>query len=117
MPRRHVIESLEKAKHIREMLDSKKAQDIVLIDVRNQSTITDFYLIASGMSSPHLKAMYGDVKHQLKQEKEQCYRSSGSPEAGWMVLDYVDVIIHLFSPEAREYYAIESLWDQAPRID
>jgi ribosome-associated protein len=99
------------------MLEDKKASDIVIIDVRNSSTITDFYVIASGMSSPHLKATCGEIKHLLKQQKIQCYRSSGTPEAGWMVLDYVDVIVHIFMPEAREFYAIESLWDQAPRID
>jgi len=98
-------------------MDEKKAQDIVIIDVRKESAITDFYVIASGMSSPHLKALIGDLKHQLKQENVQCYRCSGEPEGGWMVLDYVDVITHVFSPEAREYYDIESLWDQAPRVD
>ena len=112
-----VIDSLATAKHIREILEDKKAQDVVIIDVRGESTVTDFYVIASGMSTPHLKAMFGDIKHQLKQEDIRCYRSSGIPEAGWMVLDYVDVIVHIFIPEAREYYAIESLWDQAPRID
>lgn len=111
------IESLEQAKRIRELMEDKKAQDIVIIDVRKESTVTDFYVIASGMSSPHLKAVIGDVKHQLKQEGIQCYRSSGTPEAGWMVLDYVDVIMHIFSPEAREFYDIESLWGQAPRVD
>jgi ribosome-associated protein len=117
MPRRLVIESLEKAKHIREIMRNKKAQDMVIIDVRGESTITDFYVIASGMSSPHLKALFGDIKHQLKQEKIQCYRSSGMSDAGWMVVDYVDVIVHIFSPEAREFYDIESLWEEAPRID
>lgn len=98
-------------------MEGKKAQDIVIIDVRKESTITDFYIIASGMSSPHLKAVAGDITHQLKQEGLYCYRSSGEAGGGWMVVDYVDVIIHIFSPEAREYYDIESLWDQAPRID
>lgn len=114
---RPTIESLEQAKHIRQIMDDKKAQDIVIIDVRKESTITDFYVIASGMSSPHLKAVSGDLTHQLKQEGVYCYRSSGEASGGWVIVDYVDVIIHIFSPEAREYYDIESLWDQAPRID
>lgn len=84
--------------------------------MRKLSTVTDYYVVVSGMSPPHLKALYGDVQHQLKQVGIQCYRRSGVPDAGWMVLDYVDVIIHIFLPEAREFYAIESLWDQADRI-
>jgi len=114
---RSTIDSLATAKHIRELLDEKKAQDIVIIDVRGESTVTDFYVIASGMSTPHLKAMFSDIRHQLKQEGIQCYRSSGVSEAGWVVLDYVDVIVHIFLPETRDYYAVESLWEQAPRID
>jgi len=69
------------------------------------------------MSAPHLKALFGDIQHQLKKEGVMCYRSSGMPEGGWMVLDYVDVIIHIFDPEAREFYDIESLWDKAIRIE
>jgi ribosome-associated protein len=99
------------------MLEDKKAQDIVVLDLRGQSSITDFYVVASGMSSPHIKALFGDIQHQLKQEGVMCYRRAGVPEGGWMVLDYFDVIIHIFEPEAREFYAIESLWDKAARVE
>lgn len=117
MPEIAPSESLETAKHIRTIMDEKKAQDIVIVDVRGKSSITDFYVIASGMSAPHLKALYEDLRQRLKQEDTRSYRCAGTSNAGWMVLDYVDVIVHIFLPEAREYYAIESLWDQAPRID
>jgi ribosome-associated protein len=103
-------------KRIRDLLDDKKAQDVVILDVREQSTITDFYVIASGMSMPHLKALFEDVQQQLKQEDVMCYRRAGTPEAGWMVLDYVDVVTHILLPETRDYYAFESLWEGAPRI-
>jgi ribosome-associated protein len=89
---------------------------MVAFDVREESAITDYYIVASGMSGPHVKALYGAVLHQLKQDHIPCYRRSGVADAGWMVLDYVDVIIHIFLPEAREFYDIESLWDQADRI-
>jgi len=115
--RRPAIEALALTKRIREILEDKKAQNTVVLDVREDSTITDYYVITSGMSAPHLKALFGDIQHQLKQEGVQCYRRAGTPEAGWMVLDYVDVITHIFVPETREFYAIESLWEQAPRID
>ncbi len=101
---------------MREILEEKKAQNIVVLDVREQSSITDYYVVVSGMSGPHLKALYGDVQHQLKQDDIQCYRRSGNSDGGWLVLDYFDVIIHMFLPESREFYAIESLWDHVDRI-
>jgi ribosome-associated protein len=70
--------------------------------------------VVSGMSKPHLKALYGEVQHQLKQEGIQCYRRAGMAEGGWMVLDYVDVVIHIFLPESREFYALEELWTARP---
>jgi ribosome-associated protein len=60
--------------------------------------------------------MFNDVQHTLKQEGAYCYRRSGSPESGWMVLDYVDVVMHIFSGEMRTYYAIEELLEGAPRL-
>lgn len=107
-----VIEALALAlaERIREILDEKKAADITVIDVRGSSTVTDYTIIATGMSSPHIRALYEDVQHQLKQEGVMCYRRSGEMEGGWMVLDYVNVIVHLFLPETREYYSLETLW-------
>lgn len=99
---------------IREILDEKKAADIAVLDVRGASTVTDYTIIATGTSSPHIRALYDEVQHQLKQEGVSCYRRSGETEGGWMVLDYVGVIVHLFLPETRAYYALETLWDSAP---
>lgn len=79
--------------------------------------MTDYYVIATGTSAPHLKALYNGVEIALKAEGAQCYRKAGIPEGGWMVLDYVDVIIHVFTKEAREYYAIESLWGKECSTD
>jgi ribosome-associated protein len=80
------------------------------MDVRRRSSVTDYYVIATGTSAPHLKALQNGVEVALKAKGECCYRKAGIPEGGWMVLDYIDVIVHIFSKEAREYYAIESLW-------
>ena len=98
------------------LLDEQKAQDVVALDVKGQSSVTDYYVIASGLSAPHLKAIFNDLQVALKTEGVPCYRRSGEPEGGWMVLDYVDVIIHVFLPEQRSYYALEALWDQATRV-
>jgi len=106
---------LDLAKKAQEILEDGKAQDVVLLDVRKLTSVTDHLLIVSGMSSPHLKAMFGDTQVELKKLGVSCYRKAGTPEGGWMVLDYVDLIIHLFMPEMRQYYAIEELWAQAPQ--
>ena len=99
------------------VMSEKHGIDVNLWDVREISGITDFYLVTSGTSTPHLKALFNEVQVSLKQEGAQCYRKSGVPESGWLVIDYVDLIIHIFSKELREYYAIEALWAEAPRLE
>ncbi len=109
--------TLELAQAARTFLDDKKARDTVLLDVREHSSVTDYYLITTGLSAPHLKAIFSDLQVELKKTLGvTCYRKSGEPEGGWMVLDYFDLIIHVFLPEQREYYALETLWDQVPRV-
>ncbi len=61
--------------------------------------------------------MFNNVQIELKKDSVNCYRRAGDPESGWMVLDYVDVIIHIFSQDARQHYAVEDLWAEAPRVD
>ncbi len=84
--------------------------DLVVLDVRNRSTVTDWIVVASGMSKPHIKALYEDVLVRLKHEGTPCYRHNGEVEGGWVVLDYVDVVVHIFTAEARDYYQVEDLW-------
>ena len=94
---------------IRTALDEQKGEKLKTMDVRRRSPVTDYYVIATGTSAPHLKALYNGVEISMKAKGVQCYRKAGIPEGGWMVLDYVDVIVHIFSKEAREYYALETL--------
>ena len=108
---------LELANEARTVLNDKHGEDITLLDVRGMSGVTDFYLMVSGGSTPHLKAMYNDLQVVLKKRGIHCYRKSGIPECGWLILDYVDVVIHIFAKEARSYYALEDLWQDAPRLD
>ena len=84
--------------------------------MRGVSEITDYVVIACGSSPPHLKALFEEVLHALKARKVRCYRRSGVPEGGWLVIDYIDAVIHIFSPESRRYYAIEELWAKAPLV-
>ena len=115
--RKTAINPLELARLARQALDRKKGKDIRLLDVRNISDLTDYTVIASGSSPPHLKALLSEVQHEMKQRGVLSHRKTGDPESGWLVLDYVDVVIHIFSPSLREYYAVEELWSQAPEID
>ena len=83
-------------------LEGAKAADVKTYDVRGKSGLTDFFVVATGAAAPHLKA--------LAKALPKAYRTSGDPESGWIVVDYIDVVVHVFSPEARAYYALEKLW-------
>ena len=89
----------------------------MLLDVKDLSSVTDFYLICSGTSGPHIKALAEEVDVALKHEGAPCFKKSGTPDSGWMVIDYVDVVIHVFSAEMRDYYDLERLWKDAVRLD
>lgn len=97
-------------------LESKQAHNIRMFDVRGLSSVTDFYIVASGTSAPHLKALIAETQHHLKDLGVSSYRTSGDPDSGWVVIDFVHAVAHVFSPEAREYYAIEGLWATAKEI-
>lgn len=104
------------AEAAREALDERHGEDIVLLDVREHTSIMDYVVIVSGSSPPHLKALFREVQHQLKRSEITVYRRAGKPECGWMVLDYIGTVIHIFSPDARRHYALEELWAKAPRL-
>jgi ribosome-associated protein len=78
--------------------------------VRGKSPLTDFFVVATGAAAPHLKALVAETQAAMKDAGVQSYRTSGDPESGWIVVDYFDVVVHVFSPEARAYYALEKLW-------
>jgi ribosome-associated protein len=101
----------------REAMLSRKGEDVVVLDVRGQSSVTDFYVIASGSAAPHLKAMLSEIQHALKLAGAPPGRRSGQPDDGWVVLDCYDVVMHMLLKDLREYYAIEELWAGAPRVD
>lgn len=93
----------------------KQARDIRVYDLRGLSGITDFTVICSGSSGPHLKALMSSVQAAIKKEMAATLpRRGGDPDSGWIVIDLIDTIIHIFEPELREYYAIEALWASAP---
>ncbi len=85
--------------------------------MRRHSPLADYVIIASASSTPHLKALQGHVARQLRERSgTRCHRQSGDPDSAWIVMDFFDVVLHLFLPEAREYYDIEGLWQDAPDV-
>lgn len=97
-------------------LTDKKAEDIKTYDVRGISGLCDAFVVATGTAAPHLRGLVSGVQVALKEKGATFFRVSGAPDSGWMVLDFVDVVIHVFSPEARAYYAIEKLWETAKPV-
>jgi len=100
----------------KEALLSKRRRIITVFDVHNTSPVTDYYMIASGSTAAQLKAMANAVATTLKDTGFKI-RVSGVPDDGWVVVDLFDVVIHIFQKETREYYSIEELWADNPRVE
>ncbi len=100
----------------REALEKHKGRDVVLLDVRKLSNVTDYYLMATGTSVPHIKALTDEVTVALKKRDVRCYGKSGTPDSQWVALDFIDLVVHVFSAETRAYYALEELWSDAERV-
>lgn len=95
----------------------KKAEDIVALDLRGISTFTDFFVICSGTSDPHLKAIASEIESKLRLEHQRrAVAIDGSPASQWVIADYGDVVVHIFHQTKREYYSLEDLWSDAPRL-
>lgn len=111
------MESKKLALLCRELADNKKAENIVVLDVREISSITDFFVIASGNNEPHLRAISEEILDKLRDEYHLRPRAiDGNLQAAWLVLDYFDVIVHVMRNDVREHYDLEGLWGDAPRV-
>jgi ribosome-associated protein len=110
--------SAELAERIAAIASDKKAIDIRVIDLRGIVSYTDFFVIASGNTERQAKAIHDAIYEELKsgagEERLLPRRTEGAREARWILLDYWDVVVHIFTPEAREYYRLENLWGEAP---
>lgn len=105
------MEAEKQAEIVAKALADRKGSDIKVYDVRGKSPLADFFVVATGAAAPHLKALIAESQAAMKAAGVMSYRTSGDPESGWIVVDYVDVVVHVFSPEARAYYALEKLWN------
>ncbi len=101
-----------------EFAASKKAEDIVGLDLRGLSSFTDFFVICSGTSEPHLKAIAGEIQDRLKKDHGvRPLAVDGYPLSQWIVIDYQDVIVHIFHEQKRAFYSLEDLWSDAGRLE
>lgn len=104
------METAEKLKLITDALEDKKGADIVTIDVREKTGLCDYFVICSGRSTPQVKALCDNVEEKLKKLDVLKLRTDGYSEGRWIVMDYGDIIVHLFQDQQRLFYHLERLW-------
>ncbi len=100
-----------------EVARDKLGEDIVIIDLRGRSSLADFFVVATAGSTIHAQAIASEVVSRLKQEGEPIHHSEGTEAGVWVLLDYVDVVVHILTGETRQYYGFERLWGDAPHKD
>jgi ribosome-associated protein len=112
-----VMDSRKLARLCRELADDKKAEDILILDMRKLSSVADYFVIATGSSEPHLRAIIEEIRDKLREAHALRPRAvDGAAGASWVVLDYSDVVVHVMRTETRTHYNLEGLWSDAPRV-
>jgi ribosome-associated protein len=111
------MDSKKLALLVQKYADDKKAENIVVLDVRKLSSVADYFVIASGGSEPHLRAISDAITKGLRDEHDLRPRAvDGTLQTAWLVLDYFDVIVHVMKADVREKYDLEALWNDAARV-
>jgi ribosome-associated protein len=101
----------------RDLAENRKAENLVVLDVREVSSVTDYFVIASGTSEPHLRAITDEITEKLRDEYNLRPRAvDGTMQTAWVVLDFFDVIVHVMRADVRERYNLEGLWGDAPQV-
>jgi len=95
---------------------AKQADDVAILDVHGLIVITDYFVICSGRSEPQVKTIVEEVEKAVRELGERPIRREGEADNRWVLLDYIDVVVHVFAEEEREYYDLERLWRDAPRV-
>jgi len=98
-------------------LDDKKAEDILVLDMRGTLAITDYFIIATGTSSPHLRALFKEMDSLLSPLGYQIPSKDKNHHTGWVVVDAIDFVIHIFEQEQRDFYSLDRLWKDAPAVE
>ncbi len=110
------MKSRQKALLIAGLAKTKKAEDIVVLDMKKLSSITDFFVIATASSIRRAQTIITDIEEALAKEKEPVSSIEGYQDGGWMLIDAYDVVTHVFDRNVRNFYNLEGLWSDAPRV-
>ena len=108
-----LLEGLAVAHKTVEAASDKQAADVLLLDVRGVCSFADYFVICSGETERQIKAIYDEIEHVLKREGVLPHHREGTLDSGWLLLDFGDVIVHIFAPFEREYYQLGKLWSEA----
>jgi ribosome-associated protein len=111
-----LLEPIDQAREIAEIISDKKGEDIVLLDTGKVSTIADYFVIATVKSERQAKAVVDDIEKKMKEHRRVPLAIDGELNSGWVLLDYGTVMVHIFDPGTRDYYDLEDLWSNAPVI-
>jgi ribosome-associated protein len=112
----NTIEASTLARRAVEIAEDKQASDIVMLDLHNLNAIADYFVICTGESDRQLKAILNAIDEDVGREFGQSPRVEGTADTGWILLDYGDVVVHIFSSALRDYYRIERLWSKATPV-
>jgi len=116
--RRAALKPLEQAQRIAGLAQDKLAKDVAILDMRPVCTYTDFFVICTGQNPRQTKAIYDDVRERLKRDEGVVpHNVEGVDQASWILADYLDVVLHVFTPDARDYYRLEELWGDVPSVE
>jgi len=110
------MDSLEFARSIVDVLEEKKGEDILLLDIQGITTIADYFIICSGSSNRMLDALAEAVTRYVREKYRMRTKIEGIAQNGWLLADYGDVVVHIFSEEQRSYYNLEELWSQGKTL-
>ena len=108
--------TLEKATLAANILDEAKATDVKILEITEKTSLADYFVIATGTSNTHVKALSDEVDAKLSLQGVEPLRTEGYQSQSWIILDYDDVIIHVFDKPAREFYSLDRLWADAPEV-
>lgn len=109
------ISSSELAGRLGRLAADKRAVDVLVLDLRGLSSACDYFVIATGLSEPHVAGIADHLEDALREEGIRPWHVEGRQNRKWILLDFVDVVVHLFLTDTREYYRLENLWSEAPR--
>ena len=117
MPVLAQMDTMELARQCARYADDKKAEDILLLDLRGLSPVTDYFVICTASSNPQMRAIRDEIVEEMREEHgERPIFNEGEYESQWLIVNYPNVMVHILSPEKREFYALEELWGDAPRL-